>query len=111
MRFQLMQRLLTSGGIALLVLLFAGCASNSAKETETAESYPGGPGDRVEGDNPYANQGAQRCPPGYSLQCEAKKVGRIRFSGFNKDDIDSCGCVPYQGAPLQKALPGLGPSQ
>lgn len=117
MKSQLMQRTFRSGGLLVLVLLFAGCASNQASQQESggeAEeygSYPGGPGDRAEGDNPYANQNTPNCPPGYTLQCEAKKVGRIRFSGFGKEDLDNCGCVPFQGAPVQKALPGLGPSQ
>ena len=50
---------------------------------------------------------APKCPSGYVLQCEAKKVGRIRFGRIGKQNIDSCSCEVYQGMPTQSPLPGI----
>jgi hypothetical protein len=50
---------------------------------------------------------APKCPAGYVLQCEAKKVGRIRFGRIGNQNLDSCACELYQGMPTQSPLPGI----
>lgn len=85
--------------IAASVLL-AACASNETEATASA-SY------ESEEDSPFERTSAPRCDSGYTLQCEARSVGRIRFSSFKKKDLDKCGCVPFEGAPVQGAIPGL----
>ena len=50
---------------------------------------------------------APKCPSGYVLQCESKKVGRIRFGRIGNQNLDSCACELYQGMPTQSPLPGI----
>ena len=45
-------------------------------------------------DDSNARAKALRCPAGYTMICEAKKVGRIRFGTLGKENLDSCGCEP-----------------
>jgi hypothetical protein len=83
----------------LFILLQGGCASNAAKD--------------VAGDDHAARVPAVRCPAGYTMVCEAKKVGRIRFGRMGNDNLDSCSCEPesrdfrFAKAPLaSKFAPG-----
>lgn len=48
-----------------------------------------------------------KCPAGYVLQCESKKVGRIRFGRIGPQNLESCACEEYQGMPTQSPLPGI----
>jgi hypothetical protein len=78
----------------LFILLQGGCASNAAKD--------------VAGDDHAARVPAVRCPAGYTMVCEAKKVGRIRFGRMGNDNLDSCSCEPENfsgGRSQQPALP------
>jgi len=78
-------------------LFVGGCASDS-------EEIPG-PSDEYE--KSTVKTEVPRCPSGYVLQCETKRVGRIRFSSIGKDIIESCSCEVYQGMPTQSPLPGI----
>jgi hypothetical protein len=59
---------------ALAMLLLEGCASG------------GGGSPRMTG------QAALRCPAGYTVTCEVRKIGRIHHGSFGKN-YDSCACV------------------
>jgi len=77
-----------------LMLWLAGCASNAEKdvipEDQTAQAQE------------------IRCPAGYTMICEAKKVGRIRFGRLGKDNLDSCACEPeYTGRPGRPVIPSV----
>ena len=75
----------------VLLLLLGACASNA--------------------DNVAASEGKAasppkiRCPTGYTMVCEAKKVGRIRFGRIGKDNLDSCACEPEYGSSGRPARP------
>jgi len=71
---------MTAGVATVLVLLLGGCASNA--ETD------------VFGDDQTASAPTIRCPAGYTMVCEAKKVGRIRFGTMGKENLDACACEP-----------------
>jgi hypothetical protein len=58
---------------ALAMLLLEGCAG-------------GGSSPRMPG------QAALSCPAGYTVTCEARKIGRIHHGSFGKN-YDSCACV------------------
>ncbi len=78
----------------VLILLLGGCASNAEKD--------------VAGDDHTARAPAVRCPAGYTMVCEAKKVGRIRFGRMGNENLDSCSCEPENfssGRSQQRALP------
>ena len=75
---------MTAGVATVLVLLLGGCASNA--ETD------------VFGDDQTASAPTLRCPAGYTMICEAKKVGRIRFGTMGKENLDSCSCQPEHGS-------------
>ncbi len=85
---------MTAGMATVLVLLLGGCASNA--ETD------------VFGDDQTASAPAIRCPAGYMMICEAKKVGRIRFGTLGKDNLDSCACEPEStGRPPSPVIPSV----
>ena len=78
----------------VLIFLLGGCAANSTTNTlnddRAAESKP------------------VRCPVGFTMVCEAKKVGRIRFGRMGNDGLESCSCEPENiaaGRSQQPALP------
>ncbi len=75
---------MTAGVATVLVLLLGGCASNA--ETD------------VFGDDQSASAPTIRCPAGYTMICEARKVGRIRFGTMGKENLESCGCLPEHGS-------------
>jgi hypothetical protein len=80
--------------VTVLLFLLGGCASNA----ETG----------ISGNDQTARAPAIRCPAGYTMVCEAKKVGRIRFGRMGKDNLDSCSCEPESfssGRSQQPALP------
>ena len=81
-------------------LLLTACASNKTESDTSALNE----GEEV---SPFERTEAPRCDSGYTLQCEARSVGRIRFSSFKKKDLEKCGCVPFEGAPVQGVIPGL----
>jgi len=83
---------MTAGVATVLMLLLGGCASNAEKD--------------VMSDEPTAPK--IRCPAGYTMVCEAKKVGRIRFGRMGKDNLDSCGCEPENtGRPASPVIPSV----
>ncbi len=85
---------MTAGVATVLVLLLGGCASNA--ETD------------VFGDRQSASAPTIRCPAGYTMICEARKVGRIRFGTMGKKNLESCGCQPEHtgtGRPLAPVIP------
>jgi hypothetical protein len=78
----------------VLILLLGGCASNAEVD--------------VAGDNHTAREPTVRCPSGYTMVCEAKRVGRIRFGRMGNENLDSCSCEPENfsiGRSQQPALP------
>lgn len=78
----------------VLILLLGGCASDA----ETG----------IAGDDQTVRAPAIRCPTGYTMVCEAKKVGRIRFGTLGKDNLDSCSCEPEynsSGRPQSPVIP------
>ena len=87
----------TAGAATILILLLGGCASNAEKD--------------VAGADPTASAPAFRCPAGYTMVCESKKVGRIRFGTIGKEDLDSCACEPEYGSgrPTQPVIPSADP--
>jgi hypothetical protein len=59
---------------ALTVGILGGCASGG-------------------GGTPRATtQAAMHCPPGFTVTCEVRKIGRIHHGTFGKN-YDSCACV------------------
>ena len=82
-----------AGVATVLVLLLGGCASNA--ETD------------VFGDDQTASAPTIRCPSGYTMICEARKVGRIRFGTMGKENIESCACEPEHGSgrPARPVIP------
>ena len=84
---------MTAGVATVLVLLLGGCASNA--ETD------------VFGDDQTASAPTIRCPSGYTMICEARKVGRIRFGTMGKENIESCACEPEHGSgrPARPVIP------
>jgi hypothetical protein len=83
--------LMTTCLATALMLLLQGCASN----------------DDI-ADDPYARGEAIRCPAGYTMICEAKKVGRIRFGTMGKENLESCACEPeYTGRPARPVIPSV----
>ena len=54
-----------------------------------------------------ARTSAPRCPAGLVLQCESRKVGRIRFGRIGNKNLENCACEPYQGMPTQSPVPGI----
>ncbi len=67
-------------GAFVLTVLLGACASSTEKDV--LEDY-------------WADSGPSvRCPVGYMMICEAKKVGRIRFGRIGKDNLDLCSCEP-----------------
>ena len=78
----------------VLLFLLGGCASNAGSGVSSVDQTTRAP--------------AFRCPAGYTMVCEAKKVGRIRFGRMGKDELDSCTCEPENfsaGRSQQSALP------
>ena len=71
-------------GAFVLTVLSGACASNAEKGV--AEDYQAAVGPSV------------RCPAGYMMTCEAKKVGRIRFGRMGKNNLESCSCEPEIGS-------------
>ncbi len=67
-----------------LILLLGGCASNAEKDVAGADQTAQAP--------------TVRCPAGYTMICETKKVGRIRFGTIGKEGLDSCTCEPEHGS-------------
>jgi hypothetical protein len=59
---------------ALAMLFLEGCASGDGGNLRMTE------------------QAALRCPAGYTVTCEARKIGRIHHGSFGKN-YDSCACV------------------
>ena len=86
-------RLITVVAAALFI---SGCASNSDEMPASGEYEAA-----------TAKTPTYKCPSGYVLSCEAKKVGRIRFGRMGKENLDSCACELYQGMPRQSPLPGI----
>jgi len=84
--------------IAILAaaIFIAGCASSP----EVREPSP-------EYEDSTAKTPTYKCPSGYVLSCESKKVGRIRFGRMGNKNLDSCSCNVYQGMPTQSPLPGI----
>ncbi len=82
---------MTAGVATVLVLLLGGCASNAEKD--------------VFGDDQTASAPTIRCPSGYTMICEARKVGRIRFGTLGKDNLESCACEPEHGSTSRPASP------
>ncbi len=85
---------MTACTATVLILLLGGCASNAEID--------------VAGDNHTAREPTVRCPAGYTMVCEAKKVGRIRFGRMGNENLDSCSCEPENfssGRSQQPALP------
>ena len=84
---------MTAGVATVLVLLLGGCASNAEKD--------------VFGDDQTASAPTIRCPSGYTMICEARKVGRIRFGTMGKENIESCACEPEHGSgrPARPVIP------
>jgi len=79
-------------GATILLFGLGACASNS----ETVAS----------GDDWDDESGpAIRCGAGYTLVCEAKRTGRIRFGRLGKDNLDSCACQPEYGSSGRPAHP------
>lgn len=77
-----------------LALLLGGCASSGG--VSAAES------DRA------SEETAMRCPAGFTMVCETRTVGRIRFGRMGKENLDSCSCEPENfgaGRSQQPALP------
>lgn len=84
----------TAGAAMALMFLLGGCASNAEKD--------------VMADEP--TEPKIRCPAGYTMICEAKKTGRIRFGRIGKDNLDSCACEPEYGStgrPARTVIPGV----
>jgi hypothetical protein len=78
----------------VLLLMLEGCAS-SAEKDEIPE-------------DPTAQATTIRCPAGYTMICEAKKVGRIRFGTMGKENLDSCACEPENtGRPASPVIPSI----
>ena len=77
----------------VLTFLLGGCASNAEKG--------------VSGDDQTARAPAIRCPSGYTMICEARKVGRIRFGTMGKENLESCSCEPEHGfgRPARPVIP------
>ena len=85
---------ITASVATALMLLLGGCASNAEKDVIT------------EDETAQAQQ--IRCPAGYTMICEAKKVGRIRFGRLGKDNLDSCACEPeYSSRPPRTVIPSV----
>ena len=78
----------------VLMLLLGACASNAEKDVTSADQTAQAP--------------AVRCPAGYTMVCETKKTGRIRFGTIGKEDLDSCSCEPEYdstGRPTPPVIP------
>lgn len=78
----------------VLTFLLGGCASNA--------------GTSAVDDDRAARATATRCPVGFTMVCETKKVGRIQFGRMGKDNLESCSCEPESfsaGRSQQPALP------
>ena len=76
------------------MLLLQGCATSAEKDVVTEDQT--------------AQAEKIRCPAGYMMVCEAKKVGRIRFGRIGRDNIDSCACEPENtGRPARPVIPGV----
>ena len=86
---------ITAAVATVLVLLLGGCASNAEKD--------------VFGDDQTASAPTIRCPNGYTMICEARKVGRIRFGTMGKENLESCACEPEYGSgrPASPVIPSI----
>ena len=58
---------------AFSMVILACCAARGGSRMATAEGL--------------------RCPGGYTMTCEVRKIGRIHHGTFRKN-YDSCSCVP-----------------
>ncbi len=86
-----------AGVIVVAGFIVGGCATTDEEQFGPSETY----------EQSTAKTTAPRCPSGYVLQCESRKVGRIRFNSIGNQDIDSCSCEVYQGMPTQSPVPGI----
>jgi len=75
--------------------LLAGCSGNEEKILPSTEY-----------EDAVARTPTYKCPSGYVLTCESKRVGRIRFSSIGKDNVESCSCEVHS-VPVQSPLPGI----
>lgn len=79
---------------AAAVVVLDGCASSAEKDEVTEDR---------------TSQAQEiKCPAGYTMICEAKKTGRIRFGRLGKDNLDSCACEPEynsSGRPARTVIP------
>lgn len=89
--------------VVLLVIpmLIAGCASSSEIDPAVTGSAPS-----VEYEESTTKTASYRCPPGYVLRCESKRVGRIRFNSIGRDNLESCSCE-VNAMPPNSPLPGI----
>jgi hypothetical protein len=78
------------------LLLLSACASEETRY---------GPSEEYEIST--AKSARMDCPAGYVLNCESKRVGRIRFGRLGNQNLESCSCEQYQGMPTQSPLPGI----
>ena len=99
-----LRTVLAAAPLVLACGALAGCAGQSGKATS---GTPQASAASTAEDHPYKGQRTPRCQSGHTLQCEVRRTGRIRFSGFAKKNLENCACVPFEGAPLQSAIPGL----
>jgi len=78
------------------LFLLDGCATGTGTGTGTGTA----------GNSP-STTAAKRCPAGFSMVCEAKKSGRIRFGTLGKNNLESCGCEPEYDAsrPQRRVIP------
>lgn len=78
--------------LTVSILLLGACSSSAPKQASSEQQAPK----------------QIRCPSGYTMVCEAKKVGRIRFGTIGKQNTESCACEPENfaiGRTQQPALP------
>ena len=85
-----------AAAVLCAALVCGGCAADTTRS---------GPSEHY--DQATARGPAPKCPSGYVLQCESKKVGRIRFGRIGNQNLESCACELYQGMPTQSPLPGI----
>jgi hypothetical protein len=79
-----------------IAILTAGCASNAEKI-----------GPSIEYEDATVKTASYRCPSGYVLQCETKRVGRIRFNSIGTQNLESCSCGVNNMPSTQSPLPGI----
>jgi len=92
----------TRAGVLALCFFLGACASNAEKTASaTEDSAP------TKFEEQTAKVSMPRCRSGYTMTCEAGRIGRIRFGRMKPSSLERCSCEPESGMLVNSPLPGI----